>query len=87
MREYIIKSEKYSTERIEKPDLNNVRKYIVRFYPSTAKEVMVFSKSGKQYGNVLFNGKGAAFWYTTKKLYLIKNNGILGQEIPIPKRK
>lgn len=87
MREYVIKSEKYSTERIEKPNLDSVRKYVVNFYPSTAKEVNVLSKQGKQYGNVLFNNKGAAFWYTSKRLYVLHNNGKLGQEIPIPKRK
>lgn len=87
MREYIIKSEKYSTEKIDKPNLDSVRKYIINYYPSTVKEVSVQSKQGKQYGNVLFNNKGAAFWYTSKKLYVLKNNGNIGQEIPIPKRK
>ena len=63
MKHYILKSSKYSDDGIDKNNLDEVRKYIIRFYPATVKEVVVLSKNHKQYGNVLFNQKGQAFWY------------------------
>lgn len=87
MKHYILKSSKYSDDGIDKNNLDEVRRYIIRFYPATVKEVVVLSKNHKQYGNVLFNQKGQAFWYNVKSLHVIKSNGKLGIEIPIPKRK
>ena len=55
MKHYILKSSKYSDDGIDKNNLDEVRKYIIRFYPATVKEVVVLSKNHKQYGNVLFN--------------------------------
>lgn len=79
MRNYQIKSKSYATDYRSFENLDDVRRYIIGFYPAKEKEIYVFSGKGKQYGNVLFNDKGLAFWYTPSVTYLINKNGTLGQ--------
>ena len=79
MRRYVLKSEMYSDDIREYDNLDEVRKYVVSFYPAKVKEVYVFSAKGKQYGNVLFNDKGVAFWYTPAVTRQINKDGTLGR--------
>ena len=79
MRKYILKSEMYSDDIREFDNLDEVRKYVSTFYPAKVKEVYVFSLKGKQYGNVLFNEKGASFWYTPTVTRFINKDGSLGE--------
>ena len=83
MRNYIIRSKMYSSESREAENLDEIRKYVKNWYPAKVKEVYVFSKNGKQYGNVLFSDKGKAYWYNTKGLFFIKEDGSLGKRIDV----
>ena len=79
MRRYVMRSKTYSDDWRSFNNLDEVRKYVSSFYPAKVGEVYVFSANGKQYGNVLFNGKGLTFWFTPSVTYLINKDGSLGQ--------
>ena len=87
MKKYIIRSKMYSDDPREFNNLDEVRRYIKKWYPEKVGEVYVFSKTNRQYGNVLFNGKGSAFWFTPRETFYIRSDGSLGKKVAVFDKK
>lgn len=78
MRRYVMRSKMYSDDWREFSNLDEVRRYVLNFYPAKVQEVYVLSANGKQYGNVLFNSNGMTFWFTPSVTRIINKDGSLG---------
>ena len=89
---FIIKSKMYSDDPIEVKDINELRRWMLKWYdPKSSQkyakkkcyEFAVYSSNNNPLGAFIFSEKyGYPYWYTVKGgLYEVKSNGSLGKMI------